>query len=277
MTAADVDRENEAFWHELCGTTLAQSLGLIGRDRDTLEAFDKAYFAYYPYLLDYLDRFALAGRRVLEIGLGYGTLGQEIVRRGAEYHGLDIAEGPVMMMRHRLRMLGLGAEERIVAEGRIVQGSAASIPHPDAKFDFVYTIGCLHHTGALAASIEEVRRVMVPGGHAVVMLYHANSLRLIRVRVRSGVARLHGEPGRTADDIAGLYDADSNGRSAPFTEYVSRRQARDLFQRFAKTEITTRNFDDLAIRGRRIAPRTRLLGSTLERLLGLDLYVVAQS
>ena len=271
LTATELDERNREFWDELCGSGFARSLGLAGRDRETLDAFDGAYFAFYPYLLGYLDRFDLAGQRVLEVGLGYGSLGEAIARRGAEYHGLDIADGPVRMMRHRLAMLGDAGEERIV------QGSAADMPFEDATFDYVYSIGCLHHTGALAKSIEEVRRVLVPGGHAVVMLYHAGSARqLLKVRLPAAVSRLRGRPGPSREDTLRMYDTDSSGAAAPHTDFVSRRMVRHLFGRFAEVRIETRNFDDIRVRRRILVPRARLLGSILAGRYGLDLYVVAR-
>ena len=264
--ASDLERRNAEFWDELCGSWLARQLGLVGRDPQTLEAFDRAYLDFYPYLLGYLDRFKLAGRRVLEIGLGYGTLGQAIIDRGAEYHGLDIATGPVRMMQHRLALLGTPDDERIV------QGSATAIPFSDGTFDFVYSIGCLHHTGDLAASIEEVRRVLMPGGTAVVMLYNANSARqLLRVRLPSAIARLRGRPGPTREDVVLLYDA--NG--VPHTDFVSRRMVRGLFSNYAGVRIETQNLDDVRIRRRRVIPRRRVLGTPLAHWLGLDLYIVA--
>jgi SAM-dependent methyltransferase len=269
VDADEVSRRNEAFWDELCGTWLARDLGLVGRDRETLAAYDAAYFAFYPYLTGYLDRFELAGRRVLEVGLGYGTLGQEIARRGAEYSGLDIGAGPVGMMRHRLLMLGQPAEDRIL------QGSALEMPFADGSFDIVYSIGCLHHTGDLPRAIGEVRRVLGPGGSTVVMLYHADSLRLRRVRLRAALGRLRGRPGPTPDDVARLYDSDSFGQVAPHTEFVSRRQVRDLFRDFSPVSVDAHNFDDLALRGHRLLRRQQVLGTALERRLGLDLYVVA--
>jgi SAM-dependent methyltransferase len=271
LDSLEIDRRNTEFWDELCGTGLAQQLGLVDRDRETLDAFDRAYLAFYPYLSGYLDRFRLTGRRVLEVGLGYGTLGQQIIARGAEYHGLDIAAGPVRMMQHRLAMLGKPGEDRIV------QGTALAMPYADETFDFVYTIGCLHHTGDLARSIEEVRRVLVPGGHAVVMLYHEGSLRqLLRVRLPAAVARLRRRSGPTHDEVAGMYDANSEGTVAPHTDFVSRRRVRSLFRRYAKVRIETRNFDDIRLRRRLVIPRSRVLGSPIERWLGLDLYVVAR-
>jgi SAM-dependent methyltransferase len=269
--AAELDERNREFWDELCGSWLARQLGLMGRDRATLDAFDRAYFAFYPYLLGYVDRFQLAGARVLEVGLGHGSLGEAIARRGPEYFGLDIAAGPVRMMRHRLAMRGDGGEERIV------EGSAAALPFGNAEFDFVYSIGTLHHTGALEQSIEEVRRVLVPGGWAVIMLYSADSARqLLRVRLPAAAGRLLGRSGPSPEDTAQLYDSDLSGAVAPHTEFVTRQEVRRLFGRYSAVEIETRNLEEIRVRGRTLVPRMRLLGSRLERRFGLDLYVVAQ-
>jgi len=266
----ELDRRNEEFWDELCGTAFARSLGLVGRDRETLEAFDNAYFAFYPYLLSYADRYELAGHRVLEVGLGYGSLGEALARRGADYYGLDIAAGPVRMMQHRLEMLGQGAPDQVR------QGSALAMPYADATFDFVYAIGVLHHTGDLRTSIGEVWRVLVPGGRAVVMVYHAGSWRQWRqVRFRRAWARSRGRTGPSGIDVAQLYDSNSSGTVAPHTDYVSRRDVADLFGHFTTAEVRARNFDDLRIMRRRVIRRHRILGSWLEARLGLDLYIVA--
>lgn len=270
MKDQDLEQQNEEFWNELCGTGFARALGLTARDRSTIEAYDAAYLAYYPYLDGYLSRFTLAGRRVLEIGLGYGTLGQAITRRGALYTGVDIARGPVDMMRHRLSMLGLPGGDRIV------QASAVALPFPDQSFDYVYSIGCLHHTGALQQSVEEVRRVLAPGGVAVVMLYHSGSARQwLHAKIPGLAARLRRRDGPSREVIARRYDADSSGNAAPHTDFVSRRDVRRLFAGFRSTKIETRNFDAIR-RWRILIPRHRLLGTPLERWLGLDLYIVAR-
>src|SRR2546422_6785844 len=139
MTQIELDRQNASFWSELCGSGLARSLGISGDEPDALERFDASYFGLYPYLGGYVERFDLSGRSVLEIGLGYGTLGQYIAERGAVYHGLDIAATPVEMMQHRLQ------QGRFGDPTRVRQGSALENPWPAETFDFVYSIGCLHH------------------------------------------------------------------------------------------------------------------------------------
>jgi ubiquinone/menaquinone biosynthesis C-methylase UbiE len=257
---AALDERNAKFWDELCGSALARSLGITDASAESLARFDAAYMDIYPYLPRYLDH-ALDGAEVLEIGLGYGTLSAQLMARGASYHGLDIAEGPVEMVRSRWRLAGRGD-----AESRIVQGSALELPFEDARFDYVFTIGCLHHTGDLPLAVQEVERVLKPGGTAVVMLYNLHSYRqLVKVRIPELRNR-----GRSRDQVAALYDFNATGDAAPHTDYVSAAQVRRLFAGFRSVSIDRRNFDNL-----RFIRRERLLG-TLDRLLGLDLYVTAR-
>jgi SAM-dependent methyltransferase len=260
MTEPALDERNATFWEELCGTSLARQLGIQDASQASLRRFDAAYLNLYPYLPRYLDH-QLAGAEVLEIGIGYGTLAAELMARGASYHGVDIAKGPVEMGRHRWRQAG-GAE----AEERVIQGSALALPFPDAGFDYVFTIGCLHHTGNLPRAVDEVWRVLRPGGTAVVMLYNAHSFRrLVKVGLPALIRRR-----RTTSEIAALYDTDVSGAAAPHTDYVSPAQARRLFAAFSSIAIERRNFDSLPY-----VPRRLMLG-TVDRLLGLDLYITAR-
>jgi ubiquinone/menaquinone biosynthesis C-methylase UbiE len=251
-----VDDRNAAFWAELCGTSLAQSIGVTDRTPESLRRFDDAYMGLYPYLPAQLRAPLEPGESLLEIGLGYGTVSQRLAEAGFGYHGLDIAAGPVEMVRHRLRMLDV--ED---AEKRVLQGSALEIPHPDGTFGHVVTIGCLHHTGDLPKAVSEVHRVLEPGGTAMVMLYNRHSLRQLVLRWR----------GLAEERVRAAYDASTGGKAAPATVFVTARQVREeLFARFADVRIERHNFD-----GTRLLPR-RLALPTVARVLGLDLYIHAR-
>ena len=260
---AEIDLHNAEFWDELCGTAFAKSVGVSDASPQSLARFDAAYLDFYPYLEGYLPPPGSSGR-VLEIGLGYGTLGQALAARGLDYSGLDIADGPVEMMRHRLSNLGVDD-----AESRVQAGSALDIPHPADRFQFVYSIGCLHHTGDLPRAVSEVRRVLVPGGSAVVMLYNRHSLRRAALAVISLPRLLAGGRGAHEESIRGTYDRDLVGRPAPIVEYTSRRQALRLFAGFREVSVRRENFDDV-----KRLPREWFLGVPA-RLLGVDLYINA--
>jgi SAM-dependent methyltransferase len=267
MTQEAIDRQNAEFWDELCGSGLARQLGVTDASPESLRRFDEGYLALYPYLRDYLPKERFNGRKVLEIGLGYGTLGQLMASRGADYYGVDIAPGPVAMMEERLRRMGKDLD------GRVVQASALELPFTDRMFDYVYTIGCLHHTGDLPRSVAEVHRVLRPSGTAVVMLYNAHSFRQLVHAAR--MRRRLGGNGAHEEAVRALYDSNEAGEAAPYTDYVSRREARQLFRRFSKVKVDSRNFDPLVvIPGRYVLLRERLLGN-VDRLLGLDLYITA--
>jgi SAM-dependent methyltransferase len=260
MSQPAVDTRNAAFWDTLCGWNLAQSAGITGRGEDDLRRFDELYLGFYPYLESYVPR-DFGGKKVLEIGLGYGTLGQLIASRNADYYGADIAEGPVANMRRRLSWLGL-------SEDHAVQASVLELPFEDGSFDYVYSIGCLHHTGDLERSVKEVYRVLVPGGRAVVMLYNRHSLRRFRYALER---TLRGRRGGSLDDeLRGVYDPDDSGEAAPHTDFVSRGEARRLFRDFARVKIDVQNFDGYGFR----IKREWFLGN-LARVVGLDLYIVA--
>jgi len=237
----------------------------------SLARFDAAYMGHYPYLARYLDDLPVEGRKVLEIGLGFGTVGQLLAQRGADYHGADIAAGPVAMMRDRLRWTGRRDE------GSVLQASALELPWQDDTFDLVVSIGCLHHTGDLPRAVSEVHRVLAPGGTAFVMLYNAHSFRQLvvvpRERLRAARAR------RSSDErVRAMYDANAAGEAAPHTDFVSRRGVRRLFGAFSSVTAQSQNFDALtpALAGRTLTiPREWLLGN-VGRVLGLDLYIHAR-
>ncbi len=271
MAQTEIDVQNAEFWNELCGTHMARELGITRVSPESLQRFDEAYLRFYPYLESYVDGDTLRGRKVLEIGMGYGTLGQLLISKGCQYYGLDIAKNPVEMMRYRLSLLGQDGADRIQ------QGSALEIPHLDCSFDLVYSIGCLHHTGNLSRAVSEVYRVLVPGGQAMVMLYHKHALPQLVLRPSLTLRQMF-NPWRRADTarrLRALNDRNTKGEAPPHTDYVSRAEARRLFHRFSRVETESRNSRSyLFLRGRPLLPREALL-SNLGRVFGLDLYIRA--
>jgi SAM-dependent methyltransferase len=258
---------NAVFWSELCGTALARSLGISDASAQSLRRFDDWYFLYYPYLERYVPIQELRGQRVLEVGLGYGSLAQRLAEGGAAYLGIDIAPGPVAMARHRFWQSALS--------GTVVQGSILACPFPDGCFDYVISIGCFHHTGNIGLALDETRRVLVPGGKAVIMTYSAYSYRRwlrwpietlryfawdkmgFRVRPHAGARE------------RGAYDADSSGRPAPETFFVSAAEFRRIARDWSRVETARENIGSGWLL-RRISRQwlLRFVGP----LLGLDLY-----
>ena len=113
------------FWESHpCGD--ASVGGLVDTyDRD-YEAFftdyDKARYAVESHIPACLDDLQVAGKRVLEIGLGQGAESEQLIRRGAIWSGLDVTAEAVSRVRTRL-------EQRDLPFSDIRQGS----PRPSAS------------------------------------------------------------------------------------------------------------------------------------------------
>ncbi len=101
---------------------------------------------------------------VLEIGPGPGGLAVELARRvdGLRLTGVDIDRAMVARATERARREGL--DDRL----EFVVGDVAALPSADASFDLVTSSFSVHHWPDAAVGFTEIRRVMRPGGRAIV-------------------------------------------------------------------------------------------------------------
>lgn len=273
MRQDHIDRMNENFWNELCGSILATSHGIVNKDRESIRRFDDLYFDMYPYLSDYIPFESVAGKEVLEIGLGYGSVSQKLFEAGARYTGLDIAPGPVDMVQTRLSIAGTA--------GVAVQGNALSMQFPDNSFDYVVAIGCLHHTGDLAQAIDECSRVLRPNGTLIFMVYNAYSYRRwYRARVSTliyfarEILGYRGSVGAVRARDRAAYDLNAAGAAAPHTEWISVKSLSSLCKNFSSFNAERNNID--AERPYKKYDRDFLLSTWRPRFWGLDIYVTAR-
>jgi SAM-dependent methyltransferase len=233
---------------------------------ESLRRYDENFLNYYPYLDRHIPWSDLRGKRVLEVGLGYGTVTQKLAETGALVTGLDIASNPVAMVNHRLHQSGLS--------GEAVEGNILAPPFADNTFDAIVAIGSLHATGDLRGAIASCRRLLVPGGRLIGMVYYAYSYRVLhneRARaVRHLVRELCGYRGTIRDGNTFAYDHAENGALAPSTEFASVRSLRSFCSGFRKFRARTENANHEPPFER--WTREQLLSSLLPRICGLDLY-----
>lgn len=102
--------------------------------------------------------------RILDIGSGPGDLAIEIARRipVATVIGVDIA--PAMIDVARRNGLAAGLEPSVAFE----LADAARLPSEDGSIDIVVSSLSLHHWDQPPAAFAEVRRVLRPGGSALI-------------------------------------------------------------------------------------------------------------
>ncbi len=275
MSQSDISEKNSKFWDELCGSHLAKHLGVVDDSAASLKLFDDWFFDIYPYVEPALHLPDLAGKRVLEIGLGYGSVGQMLAAHTGEYNGLDIAAGPVNMMNRRMQQEGLN--------GHAVQGSALENPFPDNHFDMVVALGCLHHTGNLQQALKECRRVLKPGGRLVMMVYYAYSYRRFEHQhhetwryLRRELMGYRGVIGDTDDVARAAADTNAAGEAAPHTDWIGHWSLRKLLKRagFSQQKTWLENIDQAGPYVE--TPRDHSsLASKWVKLWGLDIFASA--
>ncbi len=96
----------------------------------------------------------------VDLGCGPGHLVVSLARQSPELHvtGVDLAED--MLARAAAYAERAGVADRV----RFRRGNVEQIPFPDATFDLVVSTLSLHHWSEPAAVLDEIARVLRPGG-----------------------------------------------------------------------------------------------------------------
>lgn len=105
---------------------------------------------------------------VLEVGCGMGTHASMLIRSGARLTAIDLTERAIAMTRRRLELFGL--------QGTVRQADAEHLPFADNSFDTVWSWGVIHHSSSFDNCLNEIKRVLRPGGNLMLMVYYKPSL-----------------------------------------------------------------------------------------------------
>lgn len=154
--------------------------------RTFFESYDRLRHVTEGHVRSEIEGLDLAGKHVLEIGLGQGTDSQALAESAARYIGIDLTTESIRRVRRRFEIRGLGGDRLLVMNGE-------HLAFRDGSFDAVFSHGVIHHSPRIAEIVAEIHRVLRPGGRAVVMVYHRNSLNYqlsIRVLRRLGIFAL---------------------------------------------------------------------------------------
>jgi SAM-dependent methyltransferase len=198
------------------------------------------YRTVEPYMFETLARHSWSGRRVLEVGCGQGPLVNHLPRFGAEVVGMDMSDASLRRAAEGMRELGHHSV-------RLLQGDAEKLPFADDSFDAVVSFGVLHHTPDTDGAVQEVRRVLKPGGTATVMLYRTGNPKWMATRTLRWWGRARDRRSRT-ESIAdrsrrnhGVNDARGTALlelfGVPTLKAFSNDEARTMFRGFSHVEV----------------------------------------
>jgi SAM-dependent methyltransferase len=104
----------------------------------------------------------LKGKLVLDVGCGMGRFADIATRWGARVVGVDLSAAAEVAARNL-------AERDFVA----LQADAFALPFALESFDYIYSIGVLHHTPDCEQAVKNLPQYLKPGGTLAVWLYSA--------------------------------------------------------------------------------------------------------
>jgi ubiquinone/menaquinone biosynthesis C-methylase UbiE len=117
----------------------------------------------FPEIMPRIEREAarLKGKHILEVGCGMGFDTLEFLKRGVRVTATDLTPAAVEVAKRHFDVAGYRPEAVQVA-------NVLDLPFPDNTFDGVWACGVVHHTGDTGKAIREIRRVLKPGGRAMI-------------------------------------------------------------------------------------------------------------
>ncbi|WP_299966279.1 bifunctional 2-polyprenyl-6-hydroxyphenol methylase/3-demethylubiquinol 3-O-methyltransferase UbiG [uncultured Roseobacter sp.] len=137
-----------------------------------------------PGRLTWFDRHIdWTGKTVLDLGCAGGFMAEALAKKGAEVTGIDPAEQAIDAARVHARDQGLDIRYDV--------GVGEALPYDPTQFDAVVCVDVLEHVTDLHKVLEEVARVLKPGGTFLYDTINRNLLaRLATITMAEDVLRL---------------------------------------------------------------------------------------
>lgn len=111
----------------------------------------------------------LTGKRFVDVGCGSGLLSLAAVRLGARVCSVDYDPDAVRCASEMKRRYAPQADTWVIQQGSALDrkflGSLG-------LFDIAYSWGVLHHTGAMWDALENVEKLVAPGGILAIAIYN---------------------------------------------------------------------------------------------------------
>jgi ubiquinone/menaquinone biosynthesis C-methylase UbiE len=135
----------------------------------------------------------------------------------------DLTPNAVAMTRRHFEVEGVQAEA-------IHTANALALPFPDNTFDAVWANGVLHATGDTERAIQEARRVLKPGGRAIISHFY---------RKPSWMYLLH---------YVGRENIEYKEEDPPVNEFYTEDEILRMFKGFKILEATQEHYRALPVR-----------------------------
>jgi len=183
-----------------------EALARLARRRDEYRAYGYDVDAERDFVI---DKALPLGPRILETGTGKGYFTLALARRGYRLTTIDISEAEQAVARFQIEIKGLAG----LVDFRIEDGEKTSFAA--GSFDTVFSVNLLHHLKNGRRAIDEMIRVMAPGGKLIITDFSEKGFSMLDDMYRK-------EGGRHEVSPYGIDEAEKYLRSRGFTVEVHR-------------------------------------------------------
>jgi len=153
----------------------AATLAMRHWDKTPLYISEEERYRAYPWLPEVAEFRNHGGDRVLEIGCGTGCDLLQFAKHGAIATGVDITASHLEL-----------ARQRVGNRATVMEADGRKLPFPESSFDYVYSHGVLHHSDQPEKIVQELLRVLRPGGRFNIQVYALISWFALRTMLRHG-------------------------------------------------------------------------------------------
>lgn len=177
------------------------------------------------------------GKKLLEIGFGLGNDLLTFSELGAEVYGIDITGEHFRLAQKNFELHGMKCVLKLC--------DCANIEFSSNFFDYVYSLGVLHHTPDTVRCVSEAYRVLKPGGRFIMGVYYTYSAyHLFSILLYNGLVK--GKLKKLG--YRGLmstveYGADGI-RAKPLVKTYSKAKLRNILDDFSNVEFKIVHFEN---------------------------------
>jgi SAM-dependent methyltransferase/uncharacterized protein YbaR (Trm112 family) len=142
--------------------------------------FPEMYAEWEKQFLDYMQPHGpdfFRGKKILDAGCGNGRFAYYASKYGADVWAIDL--GPAVEVARRNTEL---------VNVKVVQADLHNPPFALESFDFIYSIGVLHHLPDPEVAFRNLLRFLKPGGEIQIYLYWKPERRPIKALLLSGIS-----------------------------------------------------------------------------------------
>lgn len=113
-----------------------------------------------PEIYELMEKEQLSGKRLLDLGCGYGKDLAYFANLGSEVYGIDASNEMLKLARKR------------VPQSKLKLGKFENLPYPNNHFDYIFSRYAIQHSANTEAVFRESARVLKSLGELVFLVTH---------------------------------------------------------------------------------------------------------